>query len=64
MLVYIAYINHHIRPAVYMGLASAAEPVMKPERLFMQACDIRAMEKGDIPVKLVNFTKKEGAHGK
>lgn len=62
MLVYIAYINHHIRPAVYMGLTAATEPIMEAERRFMQACDIRALEKGDIPVKIANFTKKkEGA---
>ena len=63
-LVYIAYINHHIRPAVYMGLASPTDPIGEPERSFMQVCDLRALEQGDLPVKIANLMKKkEGENG-
>lgn len=38
-----------------MGLRTINDPIPEGERVFMIASDVKAMEDGDIPVKLRNF---------
>ena len=42
-----------------MGLRTATDPIPEGERIFMMASDIKALEDGDVPVKVRNFGKKE-----
>lgn len=39
-----------------MGLRTIHDPVPEGERVFMMASDIKAMEDGDTPVKVRNFS--------
>lgn len=59
-MAYIAYVFHNIRPDVYIGMASANDPVSDGTRVFMAAADKKALEDGDFPVKLRNLVKKGG----
>lgn len=64
-MLHFAWQVHHLRPDVYMGLCPAGEPVGPGARAFMMASDRKAMEEGDLPVRLRNFQKKGvGPHGK
>lgn len=48
-----------------MGLCPASEPVGPGARAFLMASDRKAIEDGDLPVKLKNFGKKgAGKNGK
>lgn len=46
-----------------MGLRTPNDPVPEGERAFMLASTRYALEEGDVPIKLKNFSskKKEGA---
>lgn len=41
-----------------MGLRTHDEPIPEGERVFMQASDRKAMEDGDVPVKIRNFSER------
>lgn len=58
-LVYKAYVNHHVRPSVIMGLCSQNDIVGMGERAFMLAAEKLTLENGDVPVAIANFAKKE-----
>ena len=59
-MAYVAYEMHHIRPDVFMGIAAANDPISEGTRAFMIAADKKAIEDGNIPVRVRNFAKKGG----
>lgn len=59
-MAYVAYELHHIRPDVFMGIAGANDPISEGTRSFMIAADKKAIEDGDMPVRIRNFAKKGG----
>lgn len=46
-----------------MGLRTHNEPVTTGERAFVLASTITAIEEGDTPIKLRNFSSKKKAEG-
>lgn len=50
--------NQHIPPGVVMGLRTSNEVVTEGERAFMLASTMTAVEDGDTPVKIRNFSSK------
>ena len=45
-----------------MGFRTQNDPIPEGERVFMMASDIKAIEDGDIPIRVKNFSggKKDG----
>lgn len=62
MLVHYAYQNHHIRPAVYMGVATINDLVSNGEQAFMVASDKKAFADGYTPIMITHFSKKKEAN--
>ena len=63
-MLYIAFMNLHIEPGVFMGLRTRNDPIPDGERAFMLASIKKALQEGDMPLKMRNFSdgkkKKEG----
>lgn len=51
--------NQNIMPGIAMGIRTPNEPVTSGERAFMLASTQKALEEGDTPVKIRNFSKKK-----
>lgn len=63
-MLHFAFLNLHIEPGVFMGLRTRNDPIPDGERAFMLASIKKALQEGDIPLKMRNFSdgkkKKEG----
>lgn len=46
-----------------MGLRAPNDPVLEGERVFMLASTRKALEEGDVPVKIRNFSSKKDKGG-
>lgn len=46
-----------------MGIRTVNDPILEGERVFMRASDMKAMEEGDTPVKVKNFTGRSEDNG-
>ena len=51
--------NQHIAPGVTMGLRTPNDPIPFGERAFMLASTKKALEEGDTPVKIRNFSNNK-----
>jgi len=49
--------NQHILPGVIMGLRGPTEKILPGEQTFALASTKKALEEGDTPVKIRNFSK-------
>lgn len=52
---HVAFQNHHIEPGVFMGLRTRNDPIPEGERAFMLASIKKALEEGDMPIKVRNL---------
>ena len=63
-MLHFAFLNLHIEPGVFMGLRTRNDLIPDGERAFMLASIKKALQEGDIPLKMRNFSdgkkKKEG----
>lgn len=46
-----------------MGLRAPNDPILEGERAFMLASTRKALEEGDVPVKVRNFSSKKDKGG-
>ena len=54
-MLYIAFMNLHIEPGVFMGLRTRNDPIPDGERAFMLASIKKAWQEGNMPITVRNF---------
>lgn len=62
---HVAFQNQHIEPGVLMGTRTRNDRIPAGERAFILASITKALEEGDVPVKVRNFgtNKTTGGSG-
>lgn len=56
---HVIFQNQHIEPGIVMGLRTREDKIPLGERAFMLASTKKALEDGDTPVKVRNFSSKK-----